>query len=188
MLDQLPFARVVPTLLLLGGGAVVAHSGAQLGTEVLDTVKVVAARWELSSAARAIEADFVSHGALPGSRSLADFGAYLRENLRSNFGRDPALDLWQNPYRYRRLGSDIAVISYGPNGRRDACARADPDQAAAEVAAAVARQRQGQVAATDGEDDDVCVVLDLAGLKPSGGAGIPGASSYDNPYRQIDNR
>jgi len=195
--ETFTLARILPALLVVGGGVAVAKGGTTVGSDLLDTVKVVMARYELSGAVKLLESDFVLSGRLPGTSSPEALSSYLRENMKGGFGRDPGVDMWDNPYRLRRVGGGIAVVSYGPNGQRDECGEAHVDAEMRSLHQRIERARHKEMGhETEGEDfeappppkdDDICALLGLGSTKEDsgGGSGIPGISSRDSPFKPI---
>ncbi len=176
-------ARLLPLVLALGGAGVVVRNGGEVATRIVDTVKVVFVRSELSQIARLIEADAVLGQRPPKSpEALAN---YLRESMRSAAGRDASLDLWQTPYGLTRQGQTRVVRSLGPNKQVDACATGRAEGAAAQQAVAQALAEGGADAGAGPvvRDDDLCVELSL----PTGGRGdgVDPMLGRDSPFRQI---
>ncbi len=176
-------ARVLPLALTLGGAGLVAQGGGKVAARVIDTVKVVMTRSELSQVANLLEIDATLGHRLP--RGDKAFAAWLRESLRARSGRDPALDLWQTPYQLGRDGSRWVVRSNGPNLQRDSCA--DPRDEGRAVEAAVAAQlaaKPGVAGSADDHDgpDDLCVELQLARRGKPGSDPVLGD---DSPFRPM---
>ncbi len=158
-----------------------------MATRIVDTVKVVFVRSELSQIARIIEADAVLGQRPP--KSADALAAFLRQSMRTAAGRDASLDLWQTPYELAREGGQRVIRSLGPNKRRDACASGEGEGAAAQQA--VAQELAADDAGGDASagavvrDDDLCVELSL----PTGrrGDGVDPILGRDSPYGRIRN-
>ena len=192
-METFALARIMPALLVVGGGIAAAKGGLTVGTDIIDTVKAVMVRYELASATKLLESDFVLSGRLPGSSSRGALSNYLRENMKGSFGRDPGLDMWNTPYRLRRVAGGVAIVSYGPNGQRDECADANLDDEMRSLAKRIDHARATEVGAeAEGEsaeapprDDDICALIGLGSNVSDGGGGIPGISSRDSPFKPI---
>lgn len=192
-MEPFALARILPALLVVGGSVAAAKGGATVGSDIIDTVKAVMTRYELASATKLLESDFVLSGRLPGSSSPDALSIYLRDNMKGSFGRDPGLDMWNTPYRLRRVAGGVAVVSYGPNGQRDECADANLDGEMRSLArridharaAEVGAEAEGAEAVAPPRDDDICALLGLGSNTSAGGGGIPGISSRDSPFKPI---
>lgn len=116
--------RFMPLLLVAGGLAGVAKTAPGMSEHVLDTVKSILVQHEIATVARALEHGKLLGNSLPQPGQPEAFAAFIRETMSAR-GRDPALDLWQMPYRLEARGSTVVVVSCGPNGVRESC----PDKA-----------------------------------------------------------
>lgn len=113
--------RLVPLALLLGGGGVVFTGGGAVGEQVVNTVKTVLTRYELSEAARLLELDLTIQQAKIPHRT-ADISKWLRNNQRARMERDPAMDLWEHPYVYvKESRARFGLRSHGADGQPDNC-------------------------------------------------------------------
>lgn len=183
-------ARALPLVLSLGGAGLVAKGGGKVADRVIDTVKIVMTRSELSQVANLLETDNVLGARLP--RGDAAFQAWLRENLRARSGRDPALDLWQVPYQLGREGRVLVVRSLGPNMHRDSCATGRDEGRAVERAVhaelAAGAGNGAAATATTGDNaartDDICLEIQVA---RRGKAGADPVVGKDSPFRQLRN-
>ena len=191
-MDVITLTRILPALLVVGGGAAAANGGATVGADLMDTVKVVMVRYELASAVKLLEADFVLSGSLPGSSSPEALSIYLRENMKATFGRDSGLDMWNGPYRLRRVGGGIAMVSYGPNGQRDECAEANVNIEMKSLAHKIdvsrakelGQELDGEEAPEPPKDDDICAMIAL-GSNASDSGDISNITDRDSPFKPI---
>jgi hypothetical protein len=110
---------------IMGAGVVV--GGPKLGElmdKVLDTYRSLATTYELATIRERIVTDYESSGTLPRTMNEEAMTEYIHEVMRVHSGaRDPAIDLWQNPYLFDD-GSEpnwYLVFSTGPNGEADSC-------------------------------------------------------------------
>ncbi len=151
-------SRLLPALLLVGGGGVALKGGGAVGTTVIDTVKTVMTRYELSEAARHLELDITLGERAP--RSTRQLAKWLRDNHRARLARDPAEDLWQQPYVFRRGRKyRFALVSHGANGQRDRCAVANVEDDRRRLQRQTRRALSGKAREGDppAKDDDICV-------------------------------
>lgn len=183
-------SRLLPALLLLGGGGIAVKGGGDVGKQVVDTVKTVMTRYELSEAARHLELDMTLGNQPP--RSTAQLAKWLGDNHRGRFARDPAIDLWQNDYLYQPAGGGgFGLVSIGANGIRDRCVNTNPDADRRRLRRAVQRQQEtngaDDAAPESILDDDICVWLggNQRGSKRGSGALNGRRMNRDSPFRQI---
>ncbi len=183
-------SRVLPAILLIGGGGVAVKGGGEVGREVLDTVKTVMTRYELSEAARHLELDVTLGNDPP--RSTPQLAKWLTDNHHGRFARDPSMDLWHHPYLFKRgPRGRFALVSVGANATQDHCLDASPaaDRRRLNRQAPRATDASGggsapAMAATIAADDDICAWVRTGDR----GGGVPGDTrrrDRDSPYRQI---
>ena len=112
--------RLVPLVLVAGGLAGLARTAPQTTERVLQTVRSVLVQHEVATIARAIGHAKTLGAATPQPGQPSQLAAFIRETMSAK-GRDPALDLWETPYRLELQGQGLVVVSCGPNRVRDAC-------------------------------------------------------------------
>lgn len=168
--------RLMPVALALGSAGVVANGGGKVATQVVDTVKAVLTRSELSQIAKLLEADSALGKRPP--RDAAGLKAWLGENMRGRSGRDPADDLWGHPYRIARQDRERVVLSLGPNGKRDRCAGTAGEDAK-RAREATERELRGEAQPEQTGDDDLCVTLNLVTVKAPKGDRSPFRSMHE---------
>ena len=183
-------SRVLPAILLLGGGGVALKGGGEVGRELVDTVKTVMTRYELSEAARHLELDITLGNTPP--RSTAQLAKWLTDNHHGRFARDPSLDLWHNPYRFKRgPRGRFALVSVGANAARDHCVDANLNTDRRRLNRQVKRATEvssgdspSAAARTVAADDDICAWVRPNDTRSAGGDSDR-ARNRDSPYRQI---
>lgn len=164
----------MPLMLALGGAGAAVKGGGKVATQVVDTVKAVLTRSELSEMAKLIETDSALGKHPP--RDAKALRSYIGENVRARSGRDPADDLWGNAFRIVRQGRERVLLSTGPNGTRDRCA-GDAIGEGKRAQRAVRAELDGAAQEGATRDDDICVELHL----------VTGGSKKGDrlPFRQI---
>lgn len=106
---------------LVGAGAAV-KQGPEMLEKVTNSVKSIMTSHELSQIASTMEMDSMGGTRVPGPGQAEALARYINSTFTSKSGRDPAMDLWGNPYRTDRLDDGrLILLSVGPNGTRDDC-------------------------------------------------------------------
>lgn len=119
--------RFVPILLLAGGVASVAKTGPQLSEKIVDTVRTVMVRYEANAYATQLATSCLMGEPVPKPDNPSELSGYINANATAAKGRDPATDLWGQPYRLEKISQQqLVLVSTGPNGGRDACKDAEP--------------------------------------------------------------
>lgn len=178
---MIDLARYLPALLLAGGAGVAAKGGGDVSKKLIDTVKVVVSRFEMGGVAQALEIDATLGSGLPKDGDA--FAAYVRENVKSRTGRDPAMDLWGQPYHLVRIGDKMTLLSFGPNMKRDQCHDQSVDEQVDEFKGAVEEeQRKGMEAAEAQAQALKAIVaagddLDLDDLAAQANQAVPDSNS-----------
>ncbi|MEZ4269723.1 MAG: hypothetical protein R3F39_25470 [Myxococcota bacterium] len=110
----MPFARLIPLLLLLGGLTAAADP-------VVNLVKAALTTFELSSIVDQMHAEWTASCTPPPTTedALADF---IDEAMRSRGSRRASDDFWGMPYQILEMSEDHYVVySTGANRTDDAC-------------------------------------------------------------------
>ena len=147
--------KILPLIIMLGGGVAMGTQGKSLYYKVVIKVKVLLTGMEVVKIGDEMCFHFLSNGTIPGDdESGVEFEDFLRENFKASYGsRDPSLDMWGNPYQLwetDELESGRIVISTGPNGEVDECVLLDGESVAfspedmEEIAAALEEIRDEQ--------------------------------------------
>ena len=119
--------RFVPILLLVSGVASAVKTGPQLAEKIVDTVRIVMVRYEANAYATQLATSCVLGEPVPKPNNPGELSGYINANATAAQGRDPAIDLWGQPYRLEKTGpQQLLLLSTGPNGNRDACKDAEP--------------------------------------------------------------
>lgn len=101
--------KALPALIAAGG----VYASTQETNPLIDYAKAVMVQYEMSTMSRFITYNAIGKNIVPTSRNFTE---YLRESMQSS--RDPALDMWDEPYIFERDGRDCAVVSKGPDKKR----------------------------------------------------------------------
>lgn len=117
--------RLVPLLIVGGGLAATGKVAPELTKRVIDTVKTVLVRAELAQLASALERDAAIDLRVPRTDDPAGLQNYIHENMTARAGRDPANDLWEQPYRYELVADSPRLASAGPDQTVGVCAGAE---------------------------------------------------------------
>jgi hypothetical protein len=186
--------KILPLIIMLGGGVAMGTQGKSLYYKVVTKVKVLLTGMEVVKIGDEMRFHFLSNGTIPGDdESGVEFEDFLRENFKASYGsRDPSLDMWGNPYQLwetDELESGRIVISTGPNGEVDECVLLDGESVAfspedmEEIAAALEEirdeQRQVLEAAQAGEFDPEAA--EGEGEEGADGLGLEGAMADELP-------
>jgi hypothetical protein len=164
-MDPTTITRIIPLILAGGGAAVAIGSGRDTANRVLDTVKTVISRYEMSNIQTAMQAEIVSGGGLPDLEYEEDVSEFIRGVVQGKFGRDAAMDLWGNPYLIEEVSNtEILLVSTGPNGLRDSCSNYSQDEAEVGEIMDMAdeNQRRRQDAYDEMEEDGTMPEIDDA--------------------------
>lgn len=116
--------RLLPPLLAVSGVVGVARVVPEQVERVTGKVRATLVQSELAEMAAAMERDAVAGLPLPTPGDQARLKTWLQANFQARQGRDPAVDLWQHPYRIvltsdpacRRPRGCPAVVSDGADG------------------------------------------------------------------------
>jgi len=188
--------KILPLLIMLGGGAALGTQGKDLYYKVVTKVKVLLTGMEIMKIGDEMRFHFLSNGTIPGDdESGYEFDEFLRENFKAAWGsRDPSLDMWGNPYELwetDELESGRIVLSTGPNGAVDECVLLDGEtmgftpedleEIAAELDAIAAEQREVLEAAQSGEFDPETMGEGEEGEEGEEGWGAESAMADDMP-------
>ncbi len=106
--------KLLPLLALAGVGATQKDKIEVAGDQIVDMVKVVATKHELTTIRTAIMNENAA-GNLDEVRN--DFPAFVKRISHSD-NKDVSLDFWDQPYRYREDKNTIYLSSYGPDKER----------------------------------------------------------------------
>ena len=166
----LAIPRWVPLALGVGAVSSAASLGSPVVSELVDTVKIVATRYELSTLVAHLRADAAAGVEPPDLADPTWLTRYIERNARAP-GRKATLDFWGTPYGLEGLegGKGLRVFSCGPNRARDACVEEGakaPGVAAPGDTASAANEPVSAPAATasatnaPSKADDVCVSID----------------------------
>lgn len=125
-------SRALPLLIALSGAAAATVGFDQTFGAIIDVVKSTITRFEMSQLSAAIQQEVQATGSVPDTSDLDAVGNFIRDSASGNFDRDPAFDLWGNPYLLVAEGSEsLTLLSLGPNGVQDeSCVGHAADQAA----------------------------------------------------------
>lgn len=139
--------KLLPLLILLGGGGVTVTQGPKMVDAAVTKVKILVTGMELARIGDEIRFEFLSYGRVPGERDPDAFADFLRENFQPYWGsRDTSTDMWGARFLLapRRRGEDkVRVSSNGPNKSPDSCGVLD------------GRKTQSPTA------DDICATIGL---------------------------
>jgi hypothetical protein len=106
--------KLLPLIALAGVGATQKDKIEVAGNKVIDMVKVVVTRHELSTIRTAIMNENAA-GTLAEVRE--NFSEFVKRIVHSD-QRDVSRDFWDNPYTFREDRNKIYLRSYGPDGKR----------------------------------------------------------------------
>lgn len=161
--------KVLPFLIMLGGGVAVSKHAGPFVDVVLNKVKILVTGMELAKIGDELRFKFLDSGTVPGLDYEDDFSDFLRENFKPYWGsRDPSTDLWLNDYRLVPGLDELeaVIFSYGPNGEEDECAVLDGAKVALEinVERITEEEMQAYLEQNDltGLPDDLCISLEFA--------------------------
>ena len=129
--------RLLPLLLVGGGLAATGKAAPELTTHVVGTVKALLVKAEMAQIASSMERDAVAGLGLPKAGNLPSLQNWLRSNMTAHGGRDPTLDLWDQPYRFEKMNDIMILASQGPD------------------------KAPGDCAGPNGADDDLCEAVKL---------------------------
>ena len=124
------FARLVPAALLTSGTIGAAKQGPEVVAKITDTVKVVMVRYELSQLAQGYDRDAILEMPVPKPGEPEAFSEWVRKSMSARGGRDPALDLWEVPYRFDWSSGSKVMRSQGPDLQPGPCASGEPQDGA----------------------------------------------------------
>ena len=106
--------KLLPLLALAGVGATQKDKIEVVGDQIIDMVKVVATKHELTTIRTAVMNENAA-GNLGEVRK--DFPAFVQRIMHSD-SKDVTLDFWDHPYTYRERDKKIYISSYGPDCKR----------------------------------------------------------------------
>lgn len=213
---MIDLARYIPALMLASGAGVAAKGGGDVTKRIVDTVKVIATRYELGAIAQQIEISATS-GMFSVPRDQKGFENFIHENMGSRSDRDTAEDMWGQKYKLVKINGKPTLLSSGPNLKRDQCHHESADDQIEAAVSEVDKLREAEkkqaealkkrlealqagedVAAPDdikleveapeaAREDDVCVTLLLEAKGKGGKGGVLGdVLGNQSPYRQIE--
>jgi len=110
-------SRLIPIAISMGFTASQADELQAFVDTSLDMTRVVSAKAELSTI-RAAVAFELAQDRDPEDFEGSDFADFIRENLHSDT-KDPSLDPWDEPYRFRIHRDEYELFSMGPDGNMD---------------------------------------------------------------------
>ena len=163
-MDIISIPRWLPFLLAGSGVWVSAKAGAPGIRDLVDMAKVAITKYEMANLAHHVHLDSASNFSLPDPSNQESVSSYIRKSAFTYAGRDPALDLWGQPYLMSRSGAkNWEIRSWGPNGQAGLCAQDVaplPDASSSDPVTLTDDGQPADTKATSSVGDDVCIVFD----------------------------
>jgi len=110
-------SRLIPIAISMGFTATQADELQSFVDTSLDMTRVVSAKAELTNIRSAV-AFALAQDRDPQEFEGSDFPAFIRQNMHSDT-KDPSLDPWEEPYRFRIHRDEFELFSLGPDGNAD---------------------------------------------------------------------
>lgn len=112
--------RLFPLIFAAGGLATATGAGGNMVGKVVDTVKVILVRSELSNIGDLLVLNASAGMGVPEPGDNDALAAFIHENTYAKGERDPANDLWDTPYEiHDAQKKGYGIFSAGPNKKRD---------------------------------------------------------------------
>lgn len=106
--------RIIPVALAGYGVAGGKDKLEELGKKAINAAMAVKTSMDMSGMVKLVQLEMID-----GSGPPRDFPKYVRENMHTSGGTDPATDAWGGTYRLIQEHGEIWVVSCGPDQQCD---------------------------------------------------------------------